>query len=117
MSLNRFAAKVDSTQREIIRGLRAAGVKVWTIRRPVDLLLRFWCNRHHDFCWQPLEVKTPDPNGKVKYRTDRLTQNQFIEETGTPVATSFDEAWRKLNARHHLGGIQIPTVQPIKEIA
>ena len=109
MSLNRFATKVDATQKEVVRGLRAVRVKVFIIKKPCDLLLWFWCNRHHDFCWQTLEVKTPhgkrDPKARIDER--QIAQNEFLLETQTPIATSFDEAWRQLNQRHNLGDLKL----------
>jgi hypothetical protein len=109
VSLNRFATKVDATQKEVVRGLRAVRVKVFIIKKPCDLLLWFWCNRHRDFCWQTLEVKTPqgkkDPKASV--RADQTKQTQFLLETHTPIATSFEDAWRQLNQRHNLGALKL----------
>lgn len=108
MSLHRWNAKTDATQADLVKDLRKAGIDVWVIRQPVDLLLRFWCNRHHDFCWQPLEVKTPygkkDP--KARTRADQEEQQEFLRETLTPIATDFDSAWRELNMRHKLGRVE-----------
>lgn len=39
MTLNRYAARVDSTQAPIIRALQEAGASVHVIRQPVDLLV------------------------------------------------------------------------------
>lgn len=106
MSLNRFAARTDSTQRTIIAQLRASSIQVWIIKRPCDLLLRFWCNRHRDHCWQPLELKSPNRvDGSVRLRKDQAAQNEFLIETNTPVAASWEDAIRQLNQRHHLGVI------------
>lgn len=38
MSINRYNAKTDKTQAAIIRGLEQAGVRVWIIKLPCDLL-------------------------------------------------------------------------------
>ena len=104
MSIYRKAARVDTAQRDIAHQLQAVGIEVWMIRRPCDLLLRFWCNRHHDYCWQPLEVKTPNrKDGTARLRKDQDAQTQFLLETNTPVAASFEEAVAKLNQRHALG--------------
>jgi len=109
VSIHRYAAKTDSVQTELIRDLRAAGIGVWVIGRPVDLLLRFWCARHHDHCWQPLEIKTPygkkDPKARVDPRQEK--QQEFLIETMTPIATDFDSAWTELNKRHKLGRVEI----------
>jgi hypothetical protein len=41
MSLNRYAARTDSTQADIIKALTKVGAKVWKIKWPVDLLVTF----------------------------------------------------------------------------
>ncbi len=110
MSRHRYAAKIDNTQPGIVKDLEAIGIEVWDIRYPVDLLLRFWCNRHHDYCWQPLEIKTPYGVRNPKARVDRrqTAQNEFLRETNTPTATSFDEALAEINRRHQLLRITVP---------
>ena len=109
MTLNRYAAKIDSTQRDIVRGLRGVRVAVWIIKAPCDLLLRFWCERHKDYCWQTLEVKTPYGKKAPKAYIDarQTKQTQFLLETHTPIATSFEDAWRQLNQRHNLGDLKL----------
>ena len=94
----RRAAKVDSTQADIVDGLRRAGVRVEIIGQPVDLLCRYWSNRHRDFIWMPLEVKTPYGKRAPKARADKRqeTQRRFLAETGVPVVTSFTEALKAL---------------------
>lgn len=100
----RRAAKVDSSQPDLVKDLRKAGIDVWVIKQPVDLLLRFWCNRHRDYCWQPLELKTPNrKDGTARPRTDQGEQTRFLLETNTPVATDFQSAVAALNQRHALG--------------
>lgn len=104
MSKYRYAAKSDQTQPDIVKELERVGIQVWIIRHPVDLLLRFWCSRHREWCWQPLEIKTPNrKDGSYRTRKDQNEQTQFLIETQTPVATSFVEAIGKLNQRHHVG--------------
>ena len=104
MSIYRRAAKVDATQASIVKSLESIGVEVYPIRLPCDLLLHFWCNRHQTFCWQTLEVKSPTrKDGSSRVRKDRDTQTAFLLNTHTPTATSFDEAWEKLNKQHALG--------------
>jgi hypothetical protein len=39
MSINRYAARVDANQAEIVAAMRAAGACVWIIGLPVDLLV------------------------------------------------------------------------------
>lgn len=94
----RRAAKVDTTQAAIVDGLRAGGVRVEIIGKPVDLLCRYWSNRHRDFIWMPIEVKTPYGKRKPKARVDarQEAQRRFLAETGVPVVTSLDEALRAL---------------------
>jgi hypothetical protein len=94
MSAVRRAAKVDSTQAAIVDGLRRMGVRVEIIGQPVDLLCRYWSNRHRDFIWMPIEVKTPygKREPKARVRSEQETQRRFLEETGVPVVTSLDEA-------------------------
>jgi hypothetical protein len=117
VSIYRRAAKIDTSQREMVDQLRAAGVGVWPIRKPCDLLLRFWCNRHHDYCWQTLEVKTGYGKKNPKARTDprQKAQREFLATTSTPIATTFEEAIRVINLRHGLEGIYIQN--PIRAIA
>ncbi|MDB6103480.1 MAG: hypothetical protein JWO52_3479 [Gammaproteobacteria bacterium] len=105
MSIYRRAAKVDGTQAEIVSGLEAAHVEVWSIRLPCDLLVRFWCSKHQAHCWDVLECKplTGKRAPKAKIRKEQVKQNEFLAATGTPVVTSFYEAWQALNARHHIG--------------
>lgn len=112
----RTAAKVDSTQREIVQRLRDAGISVFVIHQPCDLLLRFYCNRHHDYCWQTLEAKTAygKRNPKARIRPEQKVQQEFLAQTGTPIATTFEEAMRVLNLRHTLQGIHIQN--PIRAV-
>lgn len=108
MSFNRYDRRTDTTQGDLVRSLRGAGVQVWVIGYPCDLLLRFWCTRHREHCWQPLEVKTAygkkDPKPRVDARQEK--QREFLLETQTPIATDFDSAWRELNMRHALGRVE-----------
>ena len=103
MSLPRYAARTDTSQPEIIKALEQAKVRVWVIRLPCDLLCQFYCSRHGIWCWQTLECKTLDRRGRPRRRKDQHKQDEFLELTNTPVVTSFDEAWKILNVRHHLG--------------
>lgn len=112
MTIYRTAAKVDSCQEPLVKALRTAGIAVWNIRQPCDLLLRFWCARHRDYCWQTLEVKTAYGKKSPKPRLDSRQKAQiaFLEDTDTPIATDFDSAWRELNKRHALGRINAPCI-------
>ena len=93
MSLNRFAARVDDSQGEIIKAIRKAGWQVWVIRKPVDLLVRLPA---YDL-WIPLEVKTPDAKGRRRSPDKRqVEQNEFIGMTGCPVVCTPEEALQAL---------------------
>jgi hypothetical protein len=104
VSIHRFNAKVDSTSADLVKALKELRVQVWVIRQPVDLLLRFWCNRHQAFCWLPLEVKTPygvrDPKPRV--RKNQQAQTDFLELTDTPVACDLRQAIQGINRYHQL---------------
>lgn len=82
----RYAARTDTTQSRIVATLRAAGVRVEIIKRPVDLLTYFRGR------WLPVEVKSPTKAGKYRPRRDQEAQQAFIAETGVPVVTSPEEA-------------------------
>lgn len=72
------ARKIDSVQPEIVEALRKAGVMVWVIEEPCDLLTL--CRG----VWLPLEVKTPTSHKDKRQEA----QQQFLKDTGTPVVTS-----------------------------
>lgn len=90
--------RIDASQAAIVEGLQKAGVRVEIIGKPVDLLCRYWSNRHRDFIWMPVEVKTPYGKKQPKARVDprQEAQRRFLAETGVPVVTSLDEALRAL---------------------
>lgn len=92
--VRRYARKTDSTQAEIVRGLETAGVKVWVIEEPCDLLCRFWSNTTRRFLWQPLECKplTGKRNPKARIRKDQPAQTAFLQGNDVPVVTSAAEA-------------------------
>jgi hypothetical protein len=78
-----YARKVDTTQADIVNGLRACGWLVWIIEWPCDLL----CYRAG--VWKTLECKTANrKGGRYKPRKDQMDQNDFCEMTNTPRATS-----------------------------
>lgn len=64
MSINRYDAKIDANQPEIIKALEACAVKVYVIKKPVDLLC---CTQAGELFL--LEVKNPDGS-------DRITKEQ-----------------------------------------
>lgn len=86
MSLNRYDAKVDRSQAAIVRGLAQAGVQVFVIRTPCDLLCYLQGR------WRTLEVKTPTRRGRPPKRYDQNAQQEFLASTNTPVVTSLAEA-------------------------
>jgi hypothetical protein len=111
MSIRRWAAKVDASQPPLVRDLRAHGIKVWQIRKPCDLLLRFWCIRHQAYCWQTLEAKTPmTRDGRPLKRNDQKEQRDFLSDTNTPIATDFASAFRELNKQHTLPSVSVACV-------
>lgn len=88
MSINRWNAKTDKVQSDIVTKLEQVGVKVWVIKQPCDLLC--WVRG----VWIPLEVKTPygKKAPKARKRSDQEKQNAFLAETNTPVVTSLEDA-------------------------
>lgn len=83
----RRAAKVDSNQPEIVAALRALGISVEIIGKPLDLLI--YNPRRNETAL--LEVKNPD--GKNELTKEQV---QFLERWPGPVyiARSKDEAIR-----------------------
>ncbi len=96
----RRAARVDSVQDEIVKGLRAHGYRVEIIGRPVDLLVGKpeWRNfgdgvpRRWYSGWHLLEIKSPTKTGARRFRRDQAAQDAFIAETGTKVVMSLEQA-------------------------
>ena len=78
MRFNSGYHRPDLNASEVVAGLRQAGVHVWCIGSPVDLLT-FYRGR-----FLPLEIKS-----RVKRpRRDQEKQNAFIALTGCPVVTT-----------------------------
>lgn len=119
MSIYRRAAKVDTVQADIVKGLKSHGIEVFITRRPSDLLLNFRCSKHEFYCWHTMEIKTPTGKKKPSARIDRrqVTQNKFLETTNTIVAISLEDALRKLSVLHRLPGIEISCVLKPSAIA
>ena len=106
MSINRYNTKTDKTQAAIIRGLEQAGVRVWIIKQPCDLL----CLVHGR--WQTLEVKTPEgKRGQVWRRRRMKAQNDFLDTTPTPVVTSLEAALVVLGIANPAGRT-VPATSP-----
>lgn len=102
MSIKRWAAKTDTSQRVIVEGLEKSGVRVWVIGQPCDLLCYYWSNPLQRFVWQPLEVKTAQGkrNPKARIRKSQVAQNEFLELTRTPVVTDLSTAFAALGLPH-----------------
>lgn len=97
-------ARIDTSAKEIVKGLRDREIEVYDIRHPVDKLLRFWCGRHQEYCWMPIEIKTAYgkkiPKPRVDPRQDE--QNRFLTATRTPVVTNLEAALAAINLRHRI---------------
>jgi hypothetical protein len=81
VGLNRYAKKVDSTQAEIVAALRKAGIQVWIISTPADLLTLYHGR------WRPLECKPPK-----RKRNDQPEQDEFLKQTKVPVVRTPEDA-------------------------
>ena len=94
----RWAARSDTTQSQIVAGLRRHGVQVFVIKQPCDLLCRYYDNALRRWLWQPLELKTPYGKRAPKPRTDKRQKDQleFLASTRTPVVTSLSQALDRL---------------------
>lgn len=85
MTLARYAKKRDANESEIVNALRDAGIKVWRLDQPFDLLLwsdgRFWL----------AEVKAP---GGSMTGAQRAFLAEFEDEASVPayVVSSPQEA-------------------------
>jgi len=96
MSYLRHAKKVDSSQEAIVKALRKAGVEVYVIGRPVDLLC------YVRGSWKLLEAKpAPEPGIRVKLkaprkRKDQIEQDEFIAKYHVPVVRTTIEALEAL---------------------
>lgn len=84
VSLNRYARRVDSTQKDILAGLRAAGIMCWVISEPCDVLTYYPPLRR----WRPLECKPL----KKRLRKDQASQSEFLALTHTPIVRTAVEA-------------------------
>ena len=87
MSLNRYAARTDANQGDIVEALRDAGCVVWVIKWPVDLLVGVNVSAPMQAKWLPVEVKA----GAKKARQLTDDQREFIRTAGyLPVAVVTD---------------------------
>jgi hypothetical protein len=74
----------DGTQAEIVEGLRKAGIIVYVIGQPCDLLTYYPPLRR----WRTLECKPV----KKRNRNDQEAQEIFLEVTGTPIVRTAQQA-------------------------
>lgn len=91
MGINRYAKRVDSTQVEIVAALRKAGIQVWVISKPVDILTL------HAGRWLPLEIKSD--TSSARNRKDQDKQKAFLALTGVPIVKTPQEAITAITAR------------------
>jgi hypothetical protein len=91
VSLHRYAKKRDAAEPAIVDALEAAGIHVYPIDEPCDLLC--WSPRWGAGVFKTLEVKTPRGK-KGSIRTDKRQEAQinFLSTTGTPVVRTPIEA-------------------------
>lgn len=81
MSYARRMTRPDATQQEIVEGLRKAGVQVWIIGQPCDLLT------YYRGVWRPLECK---PLKGIRH--DQQVQDSFLAATGVQRVRNASEA-------------------------
>lgn len=83
MGINRYAAKIDASQPDIVAALRKFGVHVEIIGRPVDLLC------FYNGLWMLGEAK---PVGWRGYGKKQAKQREFVEKFKIPIWTTPAEA-------------------------
>jgi hypothetical protein len=91
MSINRYAARVDANQGEIVAALRAAGCSVWISGTPVDLTVGVPGKNGNPDWTLLMEVKSK--TGKLNPKPSRHTQLQkafMLDWRGGPVCTVTD---------------------------
>lgn len=91
MSLNRYAARRDETEPDIVRDLRKIGYQVRQQDTP-DLIIR-----KPD--WPPGLAFLLEVEGITKNRKRGLAQLGFLKAWRVPVVKTFDEAARALGAK------------------
>lgn len=84
MSYARRMTRPDSTQNEIVSALRKAGITVWVIGQPCDLLT-YWPVMKR---WRPIECKPL----KERVRYDQDEQKEFLTTFAVPVVRTAEEA-------------------------
>lgn len=84
MSYARRMTRPDSTQNEIVSALRKAGITVWVIGQPCDLLT-YWPVMKR---WRPIECKPLKPRN----RNDQDSQKEFLTTFAVPIVRTAAEA-------------------------
>lgn len=97
----RRAARRDASEKGIVDALEAAGVFVFRLTRPVDLLC-FWRDR-----WFLLECKTPKRHKQTVQ--SELDQQAFCRAFSIPVVSTPNEALEAVGIVEHR------TPQPLTE--
>jgi hypothetical protein len=92
MTLNRYAAKTDPNQGEIVKALREIGCVVWAIGWPVDLLIR----PPKGSRWLPMEVK--NPLVKWTLTEDQVQFTMLAGECPVAIVTDVESAIRAVRA-------------------
>lgn len=70
MSANRYAARVDANQAEIVDALRKAGASVWIIGLPVDLLVGYAGTTALVECKSLTGKRNPQPSKHTQLQKD-----------------------------------------------
>lgn len=91
MSINRWSARRDENEPQIVRDLERVGAKVRRMGRPCDLLVKFGGRVYL------LEVSNPDAVG-AKYRKRDKAQLEFLDQWQVPIVHTSDEALRCIGA-------------------
>lgn len=90
----RRAAKKDTTEKPIVKGLRDLGYIVVVLGKPVDIAVTrtSWGN-----VWMFAENKTPNrAGGKYEPRSDQKEQAEFCKAHGVPYWLTLEQAHRDL---------------------
>ena len=83
-----YAMRRDENEREIVAALEQAGVHVWRLHTPCDLL----CFRLGRF--YALEVKTPEARPDKRQEA----QTELLRVTGCPIVRTPEQALRAVGA-------------------
>jgi hypothetical protein len=118
MSINRYAARVDSNQAEIVEALRAAGASVWVLGLPLDLLVGVPKKDGNGGATVLMEVKVLVGKKNPRPKDHTPLQRDFLDSwRGGPVATVTDvegamRVLRVMEAAEQVGGMFKAEVTP-----